>query len=1562
MSETPVKQFDSTSITDEESRVFSYHLVLFSDADEMLNLWLPKEPEGYYRFSDKPEHRFLSVCAKNDRWVASCKKPAYFAEVPLADSMETPLSDGTLLKISYDDRTYKLLVEKVSRQRSIFHNYLVRSDVEMCIGSSPDCDIYYQGPFISRKHAEITRHNGQWSIKSHNELYGIYVNGEKQDFCHLYLGDVVYIMGLKLIVGYNSLALNNGLGSVTINPGILQEPNTIPSGYSHYYDQEPLGSEEQFFNRSPRKRREAEAKVITVEGPPMSMAKNQMPLLLRMGGSMVMGGTAALAGNFMTLITSVLFPFMSSKYTDAQRKEYEKLRLTKYTEYLEKKQQEIQEAINQERTILNQKYPIVGELTDKQSLMMHLWERRPSDSDFLELRLGTGPRPLSATIDYPVRRFELEQDALEDKMYQMVETPYFVDNAPIVLSLAETFVCGIQGNAEQTIRYIRQLVMQIAMFHSYDEVKMVFLVNPDQLAQLDEIRYLPHVWDDQRSMRFIATNEAEAYAIGEYIEDRLPEESKVKKELRQMLKDRPYFIVFALDKKLFEGHEVLKRVMQADCNLGVSVITAHSALPKESQKIIFLKTPQHNICTTMGIDGGADEVFSLDTIGENQIQHTLRTLSNISLQQLTESQSMPKMLTFLEMFKTGRIEQLNPLKRWRENNPTKTLAAPVGVGEDGSVFMLDLHEKHQGPHGLVAGMTGSGKSEFLITYILSMAVSYHPDEVAFVLIDYKGGGLADAFENPRTGVKLPHLAGTITNLDGASIQRSLMSIESELVRRQKVFSEVGKNFDEGSMNIYTYQKLYRAGKVSEPIPHLFIVSDEFAELKQQQPEFMDKLISAARIGRSLGVHLILATQKPSGVVNEQIRSNTKFRVCLRVQDRADSQDMLKRPEAAELTDTGRFYLQVGYNEYFALGQSAWCGADYEPQDSVPVQRDDSVEFLDMTGQVVAQNKPKVKKTRSGMTQIGAVVQYLSNLAESQNIQSRRLWIEPLPGKIEYADLAAEYGEFAGGVTALIGRADDPMRQTQLPLCLDMMSFHHMALVGLAGSGKSNFFKTMLYSLVMNYTPEDVNFYILDLSGGVLSVFKNLPHCGAYLTKENESDFDRLLALVQEIVDERKKLFADADIYGYDDYVNVRKLPIVLVIMDGWTNIHDFAKGQQYSLGISKYMREAANYGIRFLFSVNHLNEFSSKVNQEFDYKIALRAKDKFEYNDILSLRNAIVPPEVPGRGLCDVDGRALEYQVAVPYCTLNGQEQVVRLREDLQDRAEQLGECMTAKRLPVVDDKLEYADFCVSFAPDRIPLGFSMQTMQPVAMPLQQLHTMSMYFGNAIGAMPVIFNVLSAFRREKAEVIVLRRTSGTVFDRNGEKELQLLYGDRCSVWDTTAENVSKLFELLVTEYIPKYRVPYRNEYCELHGIPATDKGRTVKAAKYIRSKTTPLLVLFESFADFADADKDAVFADVFDMLRGFNIYFAGCFYPEDGSMSANRVFRSFSKDDFALLFGGQFHKQCVTSVSAEYRSMEKVNPNYNRFVMKYRSECHRMVMPCGELISADADPDEKEII
>lgn len=261
---------------------------------------------------------------------------------------------------------------------------------------------------------------------------------------------------------------------------------------------------------------------------------------------------------------------------------------------------------------------------------------------------------------------------------------------------------------------------------------------------------------------------------------------------------------------------------------------------------------------------------------------------------------MPESLGFMEMFKTDNVLQLNVPDRGRNHDSSRSLAAPVGLGGKGELIDLDLHEDAHGPHGLIAGTTGSGKSEFIITWVLSMCVNYSPDEAAFVLIDYKGGGLAGAFDNER--YRLPHLAGTITNLDGAAVARSMVSIQSELKRRQALFNEACDITGEATMDIGKYISYWRQGVLKDPCPHLFVVADEFAELKQQEPAFMDELVSAARIGRSLGLHLVLATQKPTGVVSDQISSNARFRVSLKVADASDSREMIRRPDAEKGLD------------------------------------------------------------------------------------------------------------------------------------------------------------------------------------------------------------------------------------------------------------------------------------------------------------------------------------------------------------------------------------------------------------------------------------------------------------------------------------------------------------------------------------------------------------------------------------------------------------------------------------------------------------------------------------
>lgn len=1538
------------------------HAMLIEKNVGIGELWLPSKVEGKYTFPIAEEH--ISIVADGPHWKACVANDGYFVlNDPLnitstVNKREILLHSNSLYIANVGKRVFSLYLEDDSDASNVFYPYYLVENMDILIGREPVCDIQYRNRFISRAHAVLKYVGGKLFITDKNSANGVYVNGKRIQTAQLQLGDVVHILGLRIIVGTDYIAINKA------DKCDITSQRLIPlSKKKNLTYLAQTGTKIDFYDRKPRKKYNLDRKEIEIELPPAPLPKTKIPLALRLGNNAIMGGSAVLSGNYLGAVTSLILPAMTQGLTEKDRKEYENKRVERYREYLKVVENAIASEIKFEEAFLNDIFPGLHDTLDFVTNRSRLWERKNTDDDFLTVRLGTGTIPMVAEKKFPPKKFEMEPDSLTEEMYKLAERPSLLHNVPVTISLRNHWVLGIVGSQTQSLQMVIKLISYIAITHAYDDVKMVILAPESMKDDLAFTKSLRHFWDNERTIRFVATSSSDVQVITKYFRDKQMQESEAQKiNFNRVKKKHLAYIVFALDKNLLEQSEIFKELLQDTTYRDFSFVPAFDNVPKECSKLIDLR--KDNLLVDLNNPDVADLSLNVDTFDPYFLNKRMKSLSKINLAlDSNQSYSLPSMITFLEMYGVGKVEHLNPLSRWVQNNPVNSLAVPIGIGMDGNLFTLDLHEKHQGPHGLVAGMTGSGKSEFIITYILSLAVNFSPDEVAFVLIDYKGGGLADAFVDPKRGIHLPHVVATITNLDGAAIQRSLTSIQSELKRRQQVFQRAKSETGEGTMDIYDYQRLYRNKRVSEPMPHLFLISDEFAELRTQQPEFMDALISAARIGRSLGVHLILATQKPSGVVNDQIWSNTKFRACLKVQDKGDSMEMLKRPEAAELKHTGRFYLQVGYNEYFALGQSAWCGASYTPQEEIVKEKDSSVDFIDTVGQVILKAKEAKPREKAVSKQIVAIVKYLSDLAKREGIVPKSLWCDPLPAKLEYTNLAKDIHKTPQkGVSALIGLIDDPEHQKQMPLLLDLMSFHHMALCGLAGSGKSTFLKTMLYSIVMNYEPDDVNFYILDLSGGILRVFRDVPHCGSYLTRENEADFDRMLALITEIVNERKRLFTEAEVYSYDDYVKTHKLPVVLVVIDGWTNIGDFTKGQQYGLYISKDMREATNYGIRFIFSVNHLNEFSARVSQEIDYKLALQAKDKFDYNDILSVRNSHLPPVLPGRGMCAIDGKALEYQVATPHCDLELQRQAALLKQELKERTTQLQYCKAAKSLAVMDDALEYDDFCKSFPLGRIPLGFFMETMKEIAMPLQQLFTMGIYFGNPMGVKPILFNFLSACRREKSDVIIIRRNTGTIFDKHTVENIKASLGDHCIIYDTSSDVVEKLFTLLIDEFIPKYRVPFRNEYCERNGIPETDKGRTIKAAKYIRSKTAPLFIMFESFADLVAADQSMIFAELFSKLKGFNIYFAAGFYPEDENLAMNAIFRSFNKEEFSLLFGGQFHKQWITSLPSEYKRMEKVNPNYNRFIMKYRNDYYRMTMPCGTLMEANADPDEAEII
>ena len=646
-----------------------------------------------------------------------------------------------------------------------------------------------------------------------------------------------------------------------------------------------------------------------------------------------------------------------------------------------------------------------------------------------------------------------------------------------------------------------------------------------------------------------------------------------------------------------------------------------------------------------------------------------------------------------------------------------------------------------------------------------MAINYDPKEVQFVLIDYKGGGLAGAFENKETGEKLPHLAGTITNLDVNEINRSLSSLQSELKRRQRIFNEARDKCNESTIDIYKYQKLYREGKVDEPIAHLIIISDEFAELKAQQPEFMDELISTARIGRSLGVHLILATQKPSGVVDDQIWSNAKFRVCLKVQDKADSNDMLKQPDAAYLKETGRFFLQVGFNEFFAKGQSAWAGAAYYESEKRKKMIDTSVSFVDNIGgrlKDVDTDKQDQRGIHKG-EEITNVLKYLQKLGKEQGIKVKQLWLDAIPANIFVDKLKKKYDYVRKPfyINPVIGEYDAPSKQEQGLLTLPLSDVGNTLIYGMVGSGKEQLISTLIYSLMSTYTPEEVNMYVLDFGSEMLRMYSKAPHIGGVVSSTDSDRIFTLFKMLKEKIEERKTLFASYN-GSYDYYCknSGKTVPMIITFINGYESFYELY--ENYSDDLILLSREGQKYGIIFIISVSSTNNIRMKLSQNFNEKIVLQMNDVYDYRQLLG-RTETVPNKVPGRGLAKREG-IYEFQSAYP-------TEVAELNPFITDVITNLNSIYTkkAQAIPTLPEKVSSAFVSSAFEGiTAVPIGVNKETLNIVNVDLKnqlsllvsatKLNTTKLFMENFIYQMKLIKS--SALYVIDAEKLITSRLDG----------------------------------------------------------------------------------------------------------------------------------------------------------------------------------------------------------
>ena len=1257
---------------------------------KIINFSLPNTIKGNYWITDTDylgnTRNLINVEEEDGKW----KIKSDFETKIMAGSKEIEaayLSDYSMffLKINTDNE-YVILYCSPNADK-VTTTLIARDNTEYIIGNDPKANIIYLNPLVSIQHAKLSLINGMWSITDLSSKYGTYVNNTAITHQDLEYGDIIFIMGLRIIIMQNSIVINNIGNYVSYDQNVFQRKMPIVQKQTEFDnpDEEAVEffKEDDYFYRAPRFKTMIEDVDITIDPPPGKQAPDETPAILSVGPMLTMGmvsgttafqslnnvlnGTMDLSQAAPSLVMSggmlgslILWPILSKKYQNRQRKKKEALRQTKYMQYIEEKRLKIQSEMKIQRQILIDNYlPISAIKEILYQKKRNLWERELDQNDFLDLRLGIGSTNLSGKINFPQSHFAVETDNLLEEVYKLGAESTMLENVPISLSFLKNRITAIIGSANIKNQFIDALMLQILVYHSYEDLKIVVLTDEKNATHWKYLKIAPHCWNNEKTMRYFATNLDEAkelsLALEIEVQARKNKENngKVEKNTLDYHHYKPYYMIITDNYKMYRDVELVKDVAEMDINYGFSMVVISPRLiniPNECKTFISIGDKKSGIFENELVSNKQKE-FTADYDPTLNMYECCKILANLPIDIAKENQNLPASLSFLEMYNVGMVEQLNILNRWKNNDPTKSLQAPVGIDRQHELFKLDLHEKFHGPHGLVAGMTGSGKSEFIITYILSMAINYHPYEVSFVLIDYKGGGLAGVFQNKETGMKLPHLAGTITNLDTVEMNRSLASIQSELHKRQRIFNEARDKLNESTIDIYKYQGLYRKGLVSQPVSHLFIISDEFAELKAQRPEFMDQLISTARIGRSLGVHLILATQKPSGVVNDQIWSNTKFRVCLKVQDKSDSMDMIKVPDAASLKNPGRFYLQVGYNELFAMGQAAWAGAQYYPTEKRKKKVDQSIDLIDNVGNIIKQLDTKQNDivVESKGEEITNIVKYIVDEAKQANISIDQLWLDRIPDVIIVDELKKKYSYHAkkNDINPIIGEYDDPDNQRQALLTLPLSQRGNTIIYGSAGSGKELMLTSIVYSSITNHDSEEVNFYIIDCGAETLTVFKNAPHVGEILLSTEQEKIENLFKMVFAQLESRKKLFVDYN-GSYNFYISHggKSMPLITIIINNAEAF--FETYPDYEDVISQITRDCLKYGIIFVLSTNGSNTLRYKVRQNFSQSIVLQFNDPSDYISVIPGVRKKEPSKIFGRGLILLDS-IYEFQTAYPY-------------------------------------------------------------------------------------------------------------------------------------------------------------------------------------------------------------------------------------------------------------------------------------------------------------------------
>jgi S-DNA-T family DNA segregation ATPase FtsK/SpoIIIE len=691
----------------------------------------------------------------------------------------------------------------------------------------------------------------------------------------------------------------------------------------------------------------------------------------------------------------------------------------------------------------------------------------------------------------------------------------------------------------------------------------------------------------------------------------------------------PHLFVIFDGMQLAEGEPITRTILRDGASVGVSAICLVNSVenaPSECHAVVQVEPDGRFQYARVGAGSFTRNGRAADELSLQDAEYVARALSAITLREASVGGRIPRQVDFLELY---TVHDVNELKlrlgqRWRRPINQGVLPHPITIGRESLAVDTEmlLDEDHHGPHGVLAGTTGAGKSELLQSMICALAVEHDPRLVNFLLIDFKGGSAFNIFSN------LPHTVGMITNLDGTLIERALEALKAETQARQQFLKK---------MNVRDITQYHRFNSRSmsqiedaaySPLPHLFVIVDEFAQLAREMPDFMHELVRTAQVGRSLGLHLILGTQSPMDVITDEMNANLQFRICLRVQNIESSRAMIRRPDAAYLPIgwPGRGYFQVGERGLFKQFQAAYVGSDFLPQQPQDAQTGESISLELITNHGMIDLLPASDEAQlthiagdEPYTVAHAISDMLASYARENGIpNSAPLLLPPLEERISLREVfnraggdgwngrvwllpgVDQHGELIKTGSAPIGLIDDVYNRTQEPLWVHLnTSDHehtkdgHLLVLGGSGTGKTTLLKTLALSLALLHAPERLHLYFLSFTGAGLNDISELPHAERVIQGTESERVRRLFRRLMQTLNERQ--------------TNPEALngPTIVVFIDQYEQFRD-AYYEQHMADFNRLVNEGRTAGIYLVVTASSLAALPERTRSLILQRIVLQ--------------------------------------------------------------------------------------------------------------------------------------------------------------------------------------------------------------------------------------------------------------------------------------------------------------------------------------------------------------------